>query len=689
MRRFALVFCLLLGCPEETPSTSVLVRLDAEPALRSDIVTVRIQVNGDRVGGGDPTDDLDARIAVRAGRWPLGTLIAPKENETGRRFDYRATALGEDDTFLGRIEVSAAFVDGEAIVVDLEFTADCATMTCDESCEARGGVSQCVDAMRDLVGSGVDAGQDAGQDAAMTPDARPDTGGPPTVELRSPANGEYTGSTVQPTLRWEAFSGAGEYRVQILDCRGVEPLETCVFPDTPELRLIDQRTTDTTYTPDPLGVDTAPPVGARYRWRVAACMDGECEHWSEPRYLNVGRIRGDFNGDGVGDVAIGDDEAGATEPELTDVGAVTIYYGRDGRFGEADAALRPNPLTENARFGTALAAGDFDGDGFADLAIGSTLDDGTVTVHRGTMSGLRDGGVTVATATGLGPAVTSVGDVDADGFDDLVVAGTGPELSILRGGPDISALARTSLSARAGPLLPHAIGDVDGDGFVDLLVGVNGGVDDSGEVVLFRSAPSGTILSATGEVVGHPDTTAPGAVESGFGFAACGGDFDDDGFADVAVGAPNWMGGVGRVYFTQGSRAGLAGEWVWRDASTRGRFGHAVRAADLDGNGHDDLVVGAPTQGSAAEAGSVYVFSSDDSAVLRDERVEIPAPVETRQRFGHAIALTNSDTDAEIELFLTSPEFRRAHRYETPISTRVIMLPGVDPPVRHGWSVAP
>lgn len=689
--RGALALCLLVGCPENTPATSVLVRLGAEDALRSEIVAVQIEVSGDRVGGGDPTEDLDTRIQVRDGRWPLGTLIAPRGNEMGRRFFYRATALGADDVTRGRIELAAAFVDGEAIVIDLELTAACAMMICDESCEAVAGVSQCVDAMRDLARSDAgpsDAGRDTGDvstdDGGDAPDADADV--PGTVRLRAPENGAYTGvgdAADRPTFRWEQLDEAAEYRIQLFACDTLSLARCTMLPP-----VVEDRTSETSWSPSvSLAVSVEPPVGTRFLWRVAGCdtIGAEvCEPWSETRYLNVGRLRGDFNGDGLGDVAIGDDQADNADPEVVRVGSVTLYYGREPRNGDSDGALLPRTLSTNTRFGTALAAGDFDGDGFADLAVSS--EEGT-TVHRGTMDGLQAGGIEILGLRGRGAALASLGDVNADGFDDFVVAGEGAQVAVLLGGTDLGSREPVLLEPGAGPHVPHALGDIDGDGLVDLLVGQPESV--RGQLVLYRSGSRSSLLDSPPLTLEHPDATSLFSMGSEFGFAAAGGDFDGDGFADVAVGAPGWMDGAGRVYLTHGSREGLVGAWRWRDP-TVGRAGHAVRVADLGRTGFADLLVGSPAEmRDSPEQGGVYVYTNVEGE-LPDTGVGIPSPVTARLEFGHAIGLADYDTDSEIELFIAAPGLRRVYRYEIPTATeRVIMLPAVMPPVRHGASVAP
>jgi hypothetical protein len=157
---------------------------------------------------------------------------------------------------------------------------------------------------------------------------------------------------------------------------------------------------------------------------------------------------GDFDGDGVDDLATGipfDDNAGALQPNS---GIVVVRYGVSGRGlagGVAGQTLSqifggsPDPAEQNDQFGRALAAGDFDGDGFDDLAVGvpdESIDqgagEGAVQVYYGSAGGLELGGVQLFSEDSDGvPGETSaqdrfgwalaVADFDGDGRDDLAV----------------------------------------------------------------------------------------------------------------------------------------------------------------------------------------------------------------------------------------------------------------------------
>jgi hypothetical protein len=124
--------------------------------------------------------------------------------------------------------------------------------------------------------------------------------------------GAYTGSlhaatalaTLRPTFTWSAVAptcGAITYEVQADDSCSPGALDACPF-QSPELDATAVSTL--AYAPSgDLKIRTTQPVGAFYGWRVRACDAGaRCGPWSEVRYLHVGRVREDINGDGYGDL---------------------------------------------------------------------------------------------------------------------------------------------------------------------------------------------------------------------------------------------------------------------------------------------------------------------------------------------------------------------------------------------------
>jgi len=265
-------------------------------------------------------------------------------------------------------------------------------------------------------------------------------------------------------------------------------------------------------------------------------------------------------------------------------------------------------------------AGDVNGDGFADVIVGARehtngqLQEGRAYVYLGSATGLSTTpDWTVESDQDfaiLGQAVSSAGDVDGDGYDDVLVSapwydtllGDDGRVWLYRGSSTgLSATPAWSydgdqFSMKFGYSLAPA-GDVNGDGYDDIVVGAIGsdgsGTNDQGRAYLFLGSPSG--LSTT------PAWTADGSQTLElFGFSVAGaGDVNADGFDDVLIGAnrySNGQGGEGRAVLYLGSPGGLSATPAWsREGNQSGAaYGIAVAGAgDVNGDGYSDALVGA------------------------------------------------------------------------------------------------
>lgn len=373
---------------------------------------------------------------------------------------------------------------------------------------------------------------------------------------------------------------------------------------------------------------------------------------------------GDFDGDGFDDVVVGiPNESVDGESEA---GAVAVLYfgpsglARNQLWREGADGLGGTPKCQD-EFGRSVAIGDFDADGFDDLAIGipgdmvaARVGAGAVVVLYGAPDGLaaarsplftKDSpGIPLAPSAydGFGQSLES-GDFDGDGFDDLAVGapsslGLAGAIHVLFGSPAGLAAAGSRVVAEPGGPVPFALfgeilrsGDFDGDGHDDLAVGLpRSPREESKEAglvrVLFGSAAG---LTADGAAEFRQSAFPAAVDETGdrFGAGLEAADFDGDGFDELAIAA--WQGGVGSVHVAHGSSDGLAPRATWTKAAFPGGlpavgdfFGSSLAAADLTGDGVADLSVGIP--GANDRRGAAALLRGGAGAGLAPLRIFPP-----------------------------------------------------------------
>jgi hypothetical protein len=377
--------------------------------------------------------------------------------------------------------------------------------------------------------------------------------------------------------------------------------------------------------------------------RVEAYLGGaegltEAAGWSATgvqagaRFGSSASTVGDLDGDGFDDFAIG---APLHDNGETNEGAVFVYSGSG-----AGPAVTPNWTLEanvgGAQFGVAVAgAGDVNGDGFGDLLVGANLfadgqtAEGRAYVYLGSASGLSGapawGFESDVASAQLGGAVAGAGDLDGDGYSDVVIGASQLTNGQSREGRayvfhgSAAGLAASPTWTLEGEQIDAFLGvsvagagDVNGDGFADLVLGshqydVN--LSNEGRVLVFHGSRAGLAAS--------PSWVEPGGLaNASFGIAvATAGDVNGDGFADVLVGANTWANALsveGAAFLFLGSAAGLAASAAW---SVEGEqvgavLGSSVAAAgDVDGDGYGDVLVGAPGfDAGESNEGRVYAY---------------------------------------------------------------------------------
>ena len=310
---------------------------------------------------------------------------------------------------------------------------------------------------------------------------------------------------------------------------------------------------------------------------------------------------GDVNGDGYSDAIVGADGY------LSDKGRGYVYYGGPSPDNNADFIVTGE--IGGSFYGTAVAsAGDMNGDGYSDILIGAT----NINSSAGKMY-VYFGGVTPDTTADfsvggesasnyLGEAVASAGDINGDGYSDIITSAYGNNLStgkvylydyfmkneiisdvIMTGDTANSSFGRSVSSA----------GDVNGDGYDDVIVGASGYLK---AYIFFGGAYMDNIadVTMTGESTSY-----------NFGLSvSSAGDVNGDGYADVVVGAYGYLSNKGRAYlYLGGASMNNIADVIMTGVATGDEFGGSVSSAgDMNGDGYSDVIIGAAISNNTGRA---------------------------------------------------------------------------------------
>ncbi len=375
-------------------------------------------------------------------------------------------------------------------------------------------------------------------------------------------------------------------------------------------------------------------LGATPAWTIAGSQMGAA-------FGRVVATAGDVNGDGYGDLIVG---APLYDGGGTDEGRVFVYLGSAGGLSLLPAWTFAGDQN-GAKVGCAVAtAGDVNGDGYADVVVGAAgydqaeTDEGMAFVFHGSVLGL--GATPAWTAAGdqvaaaFGGAVATAGDVDGDGYADLIVGAAGYDNGQLDEGrayvyvgseaglhPMPEWVVESDLVGAAFGFAVATAGDVNGDGYSDLIVGAPAA--DNGEVEEGQASVYLGLAATLAVELAWTDESDQAGGDFGISVGTAG-DVNGDGFSDLIIGSRFFDHGQideGRVFVYHGSAAGPEPDPAWSFESNQGGgcLGYSVATAgDVNGDGYADVIAGAygyDTGGGETDEGAAYLFLGSPSGL--------------------------------------------------------------------------
>ena len=381
---------------------------------------------------------------------------------------------------------------------------------------------------------------------------------------------------------------------------------------------------------------------------------------------------GDVNGDGYNDILI------AAPDYNAHTGRVYIYFGGSTISNTPNVIFTGEAV--NNYFGLSVSsAGDVNGDGYADIIIGAynnASGTGKAYIYFGGTSMNNVADVILAgenTNNYFGGSVSQAGDVNGDGYADVIVGATGytsftGRAYIYYGGTNMNNIADVIMTGSAVNEYFGTVsnaGDVNGDGYADVIVGGQGYLNSTGRAYVFYGGSSMNNI---------PDVLMTGeSINNLFGLTiSSAGDFNGDGFSDILIGAQGYNNSTGRAYlYFGGTSMDNISDLTFTGEAANNSFGYSLSlAGDVNGDGYSDIIISTPSNNS--NTGKAYVFNGGSNSDAFADRV-ITGDAASGL-FGYAVSSAGDlNNDGYADFIISSPGNNKIYIYKNSLS-------GIDSP---------